>query len=425
MTTEAKVGAFTLIGLALLAYMIVHLSGFSFSGSKGYNINVLFSQANGLRPGAVVRYAGVEIGTVKNVMAEEQGAKVVLSIDPGTKITKKAQFVISSDGLMGEKFIDILPSAESPEEFLEPGAVVNGTSGRGMDYMMNKAGMTLEEMQKLVKSLNEIFGSDAVKQSLIQSAVNVKELTENMNQLALTLQHMAVDNQQDVRTLVHNLSIMSASLVRAADSVETMVSDFSGDGQTAANLRIAVANLTSTSQRIENMAANLEPVIADPQTAADIKQILHNTKSVTARADNMMNRVSSIRTEGGAEFLYSGKDDRYMTNADLRIYGNSNEFLLLGVDDIGNGNKTNVQLGSDNDTAGYRAGIVDNEVGLGVDLKLGSPAQISLDAYDPNDVRLKLRGQYEISPDTYLVGQTNNLNKRDERATYVGIRRTF
>ena len=57
MTTEAKVGAFTLIGLALLAYMIVHLSGFSFSGSKGYNINVLFSQANGLRPGAVVRYA--------------------------------------------------------------------------------------------------------------------------------------------------------------------------------------------------------------------------------------------------------------------------------------------------------------------------------------------------------------------------------
>ncbi|MGL5269202.1 MAG: MlaD family protein, partial [Selenomonadaceae bacterium] len=343
----------------------------------------------------------------------------------GTKITKKAQFVISSDGLMGEKFIDILPSAESSEEFLEPGAVVNGTSGRGMDYMMNKAGMTLEEMQKLVKSLNEIFGSDAVKQSLIQSAVNVKELTANMNQLAVTLQHMAVDNQQDVRTLVHNLSIMSASLVRAADSVETMVSDFSGDGKTAANLRIAVANLTSTSQRIENMAANLEPVIADPQTAADIKQILQNTKSVTARADNMMNRVGSIRTEGGAEFLYSGKDDRYMTNADLRIYGNSNEFLLLGVDDIGNGNKTNVQLGSGNDTAGYRAGIVDNEVGLGVDLKLGSPAQISLDAYDPNDVRLKLRGQYEISPDTYLVGQTNNLNKRDERATYVGIRRTF
>ena len=130
MTTEAKVGAFTLIGLALLAYMIVHLSGFSFSGSKGYNINVLFSQANGLRPGAVVRYAGVEIGTVKNVMAEEQGAKVVLSIDPGTKITKKAQFVISSDGLMGEKFIDILPSSDSPEEFLEPGAVVSGASGR-------------------------------------------------------------------------------------------------------------------------------------------------------------------------------------------------------------------------------------------------------------------------------------------------------
>ncbi len=425
MTTEAKVGAFTLMGLGLLAYMIIHLSGFSFSGNKGYTINVLFSQANGLRPGAVVRYAGVEVGSVQNVMAEEQGAKVVLKIDPEIKITKKAQFVISSDGLMGEKFIDIMPSADAPEEFLEPGAVVSGTSGRGVDYMMNKAGMTLEEMQKLVKSLNEIFGSDAVRQSLVQSAINVKELTANMNQLALTFQHMALDNQQDVRTLVHNLSVMSASLVRAADSVETMVSDFSGDGQTAANLRVAVANLTSTSQRIENMAANLEPVISDPQTAADIRQILHNTKNVTARADNMMNRVGSIRTEGGAEFLYSGKDDHYMTNADFRIYSNPNEFLLLGLDDIGNENQTNIQVGSDNDKVTYRAGVVESKVGLGMDLRPSGKAQFSLDAYDPNDFRLKLRGQYEIAPNTYLVGQTNSLNKSDERATYLGIRRTF
>lgn len=425
MTTEAKVGAFTLVGLGLLAYMIIHLSGFSFSGNKGYTINVLFSQANGLRPGAVVRYAGVEVGSVQNVMAEEQGAKVVLKIDPEIKITKKAQFVISSDGLMGEKFIDIMPSADAPEEFLEPGAIVSGTSGRGVDYMMNKAGMTLEEMQKLVKSLNEIFGSDAVRQSLVQSAINVKELTANMNQLALTLQHMALDNQQDVRTLVHNLSVMSASLVRAADSVETMVSDFSGDGQTAANLRVAVANLTSTSQRIENMAANLEPVISDPQTAADIRQILHNTKNVTARADNMMNRVGSIRTEGSAEFLYSGKADHYMTNADFRIYSNPNEFLLLGLDDIGNENQSNIQVGSDNDKVTYRAGVVDSKVGLGMDLRSSGKTQFSLDAYDPNDFRLKLRGQYEIAPNTYIVGQTNSLNKSDERATYVGIRRTF
>ena len=38
MSVEAKVGAFTLAGLALLAAVIIMLSGFQLGGNKGYTL---------------------------------------------------------------------------------------------------------------------------------------------------------------------------------------------------------------------------------------------------------------------------------------------------------------------------------------------------------------------------------------------------
>ena len=57
MTTEAKVGAFTLVGIAILTAVLLQLQGFSFSTSRNYTIYVGFTQVVGLAPEADVRYA--------------------------------------------------------------------------------------------------------------------------------------------------------------------------------------------------------------------------------------------------------------------------------------------------------------------------------------------------------------------------------
>jgi len=219
--------------------------------------------------------------------------------------------------------------------------------------------------------------------------------------------------------------MMSHSAKSAADGMDKMIRDFSQDGQTAEQMRQAIVNLSSTSRRIENMAANLEPVVADPQTAQDLKEILTSAKNVTAHANSMMSQVSNIKAEPGIDFLYSGGKDQWLTNFDLKVSANPNQFLLLGVDDIGGANQTNLQVGSGNNMLAGRVGIIDSKVGLGLDSYINDKLKFSLDAYDPNDIRLKFRAQYEFMPDTYLVGQTNNVNKSAERVTYFGIRRTF
>ncbi len=425
MTTEAKVGFFTVVAVCMLTVIVVHLGNFHFGGEKTYRLEVMFEQVQGLKTGAGVRYAGVDVGTVKMVVPDGNGARVMLEVQADVNIPVRSVFSVSSDGLMGEKFISIAPPENADGTFLAPGTVVMGTTARDMEYVMAKAGMTLDELQKLMQSVNALLGNTTVQQSLIQSAANLRDFTGNLNQLSAVLQRMAVNNEQDLRMMVRNLSAMSQSMAGAADGVEQMVHDFSGDGKTAADLRIAVANLTATSQRVEHMAANLEPVIADPQTAEELRSILKNTSSITRRADHMLGGIGEMKTEAGADLLYSGKDRDWKVNADVRLYQSPGQFLLLGVDDIGEANQKNLQLGRRNGSLTSRIGMVDSAVGIGIDTEPSRDWKFSLDASDPNDVNVKLRAQYRMNEDTYLIGEADKVNKKDERTTYFGLRRTF
>lgn len=423
MTTEAKVGAFTVVGFAFLTYIIIHLSGMGF-GDKGYPVHVLFNEVNGLKPGNLVRYAGVDIGKVDDVHVEPDGAKVRLLINSGVKIPDTAIVGIGADGLMGEKYISISPGAET-NGFLKAGDAINGKDQQGLDRLLVTADSVLLDIQKLVQSLNNVFGDERVQNALIDSAVSVKELTENLNRMSAVMARMAINNEQDVKAMVTNLKFMSGSMMNAAGRVEHMLATLDNNGQTATDLREAIANLNATSKRVENMAVSIEGVVTDPETAENLKATLRNARGVSEKANRMMNQVSNIKTETSAEVLYSAGSKEYKTNADIRINTSPNDFLLLGINDIGEGNKANVQVGSGNDKFASRVGLIDSKAGVGLDAKINNEFRMSVDAYDPNDLRVKLRAQYEVAPETFIVGETDSINKSQNRESYVGMRHSF
>ena len=106
-SNEVKVGALTLGGIGLLAGIITFLGAFSFSGS-GYKLQISYPQVGGLMPGHVVRYAGVQVGTVKEVNVNGDSVDVVADINKDIKIPKGAVFSLGSDGILGERFVDVL-----------------------------------------------------------------------------------------------------------------------------------------------------------------------------------------------------------------------------------------------------------------------------------------------------------------------------
>lgn len=101
-SSEVKVGAFALGGAVVLAGIITFMGAFSF-GKKGYELRINYPQVSGLMPGHVVRYAGVQVGTVKKINVAPDKVEVITEINDDIKIPQGATFTISSDGIMGRK----------------------------------------------------------------------------------------------------------------------------------------------------------------------------------------------------------------------------------------------------------------------------------------------------------------------------------
>lgn len=423
-SAEAKVGSVTLVALALLAYMIIRLGDISFH-EKGYAMQAVFSQVNGLKPGNIVRYAGVDVGEVKRVEVQTDGVHAFLQLRQGTHVPQGSKFYIGSDGLLGEKFINIVPPPLINGD-LPPNAIVRGEELQGLDQLIASADKVLAEVHSLVRSLNDVIGDDKTKAAMKETISNARDLTANLNAMSVVLARMAVNHEGDVGTIVANLRDMSGSLKEVAGRVDRMAMQFDNDGKTVRDLQETIQNIKSTSQRVEKMAASLEGVVTDPETAQNLKETLRNARAASEKADRLLGKVESIKVSAGTEMLYDTSAKQYSANADIRVQTAPDSFAVIGASHIGDGTRTNLQMGRGNDAFATRVGVVEGKAGIGVDGQINNQWKLAVDAYDPNDVRVKLRTQYQVAPNTFLVGQTDGVNKSgDERSNYIGIRQNF
>ncbi|MEW6002700.1 MAG: outer membrane lipid asymmetry maintenance protein MlaD [Nitrospirota bacterium] len=110
-TLETAVGFFLLIGIFSLAYLSVRLGKLEVIGGERYTVYAEFENSGGIKPGAAVEIAGVEVGKVNNIKLNNYQALVQLSINKDVKIQEDAIASIKTSGLLGEKYIQIAPGA--------------------------------------------------------------------------------------------------------------------------------------------------------------------------------------------------------------------------------------------------------------------------------------------------------------------------
>ena len=424
MSNEVKVGAFTLCGLALLAVMLIGLSGVTMFGPSQYTIYVTFPEVIGLNPAAEVRFAGVLAGKVNRVETEGMHVLITMSVNNDIRIPHASKITVSSSGFLGEKYINILPARDTGV-YLDPDDRVAGTPEESMETVMAKMSVLIDQAHEMLNGINSVINNPDMNASLVATAVNLKDITGNVREMTGTFARMAAHNESEINRMVQHLSMLSVSLAGAAQEVELMVKDFSGDGEAAANLRATVANIATTSARIDNMAKSLEGVVTDPKTTEDLKAILHNTRQVTEKADKMMSGLGGGAIKPSLEVMYSGQESNWRANFDVTANLSDKNMFRIGVNEIGEGNRFNLQAGRKMGALTARAGIIDSEVGVGLDADAGDRWRFSLDAYDLNNIRLRPRASVRVAKSTYLFGQVNDVNDGDRRATYVGVRQEF
>ena len=100
---ELMVGVFVLAGVACLGYLSIKLGKLEVIGGNNYAVDAEFTSASGLKPGASVEIAGVEVGRVKQIGLNTDRAVVALAIQDGVKLYSDTIASIKTRGIIDEK----------------------------------------------------------------------------------------------------------------------------------------------------------------------------------------------------------------------------------------------------------------------------------------------------------------------------------
>jgi phospholipid/cholesterol/gamma-HCH transport system substrate-binding protein len=127
-TTEILVGGAVLAGAVAFLVYAGQVTGFASAGST-YPLQASFRSLEGVGVGTDVRLAGVKVGTVTDVVlnAETYRADTTVAVQEGIAIPDDSAIVISSEGLLGGNFVEIMPGG-SPF-FFDAGATIEDTQG--------------------------------------------------------------------------------------------------------------------------------------------------------------------------------------------------------------------------------------------------------------------------------------------------------
>lgn len=107
--------------------------------TRGYEITANFNAIDGLTVGSDVRLGGVKIGAVSELSIDQSvyQAVVTMMIQPRIKLPADTQVLISSDGLLGGKYVRLEPGA-SKTTLAAGGKLVNTKDVVGLEELLGK-----------------------------------------------------------------------------------------------------------------------------------------------------------------------------------------------------------------------------------------------------------------------------------------------
>ncbi|MBW1824230.1 MAG: MCE family protein [Deltaproteobacteria bacterium] len=259
-TTEVKVGIFVILGLLLLIYMTATVGKWNLGGDKGYLVTVKFDSAAGLLKDSPVKVLGVTKGKVEKLEIEKDKAKVYMRLPRGLRLPEDSLVYVRSEGLLGEKYVEINPGSPDNPSVTDRGELLQGAPPADLDRLFSE----LSDVAKGIKNLTQMITQPAEttegtqeKKTAIQSILsNLDETSESLKNLAKTMER----GEGTVGKLLRDDTIYN-ELASTLSSVSATFKKLSSDEGTLGKLlsdEEVYNNVREISIRINNVIRKLE-----------------------------------------------------------------------------------------------------------------------------------------------------------------------
>ncbi|PQV51239.1 phospholipid/cholesterol/gamma-HCH transport system substrate-binding protein [Jejuia pallidilutea] len=323
---KLQLGTFVILATILFVVGIYLIGQRQDMFKKTFTISSYFQNVNGLQRGNNVRYSGIDIGTVKDiVMLNDSTIKVTMSIDEKiiTHIKKDAIATIGSDGLVGNMIVNIVPGKRSATPIAN-GDSIESYSKIGADDILSTLSVSSEnaailtsDLLKITNAITEgkgtlgvLLNDTVMAKDLKHSVINLKTASKGASKSIEALNNMIThlktnDNTvlgmlihdtisgNKVKSIIQNLELSSEEITYALANINTVVEGFNtseGAYNYIVNDTSLVNNLKSTLKHInegtEKFNENMEALKHNFLTRGYFKKLERQEQKEAKKIEN-------------------------------------------------------------------------------------------------------------------------------------------
>lgn len=201
-STKMKTGIFIVCGIAVALGMIFLIGTQQHLFTRTAQLFINYRTVVGLREGAFVRFNGINAGVVDLInIKDDTTVTVQISVEkeimPFIKTDSRAN--ISSDGLMGDKLIQILPGSENAPLMKNKGELV-AINPMDMDKVMARVEKIGIKIESIVTNMDTVSGSLAGIFTKVNEGKGTLGKLVNNEKLSTDLQQTIATAKKTVKT---------------------------------------------------------------------------------------------------------------------------------------------------------------------------------------------------------------------------------
>ena len=294
-----KLGILVSAGLLLLVVSLYFIGSKKNLFGNTIRLYAVFNDVSGLKPGNNVRYAGIDIGTVEEItIINDTVIRTELLLEERMidVIRKNALASIGTDGLMGDKLVNI--HAGNPDAAL----VAEG------DEITSLPNVNTDEMLRTLEFTNR---------NVAVVSANLKILTETINESKGTLYTILMDTTLSlgIHNALDNIESASVSLNSFAGNLSdaghdlksdnSLIGSLLSDTSLAADFRITISKIRESGEQLSAATKNMQEVLENINHGSGTLNTLVNDSNMSGSLKNAIQNIdsSSVKLNENLEAL--------------------------------------------------------------------------------------------------------------------------
>jgi phospholipid/cholesterol/gamma-HCH transport system substrate-binding protein len=320
------VGLTVLFASVTLAVLIFVMSGTGGWFTRKITLRSYIDNAGGLREGAPVRMAGVDIGNVTGVriVAGRPLTPVEVTMKVNTKysfnLRKDSVTLLSTAGILGETYVDVDSSVAKGPEATDGDTLAAREQPDIQDVVRASQG-TLQNMDSLLKRVDRIVAFIESGQGSIGKVIYDPALYNQLNATVAEFKGLVDDIQSGKGSIGPLLTSDEAykKVIATIDKLNVMVDELQQGKGTAGKLLKDPELFDNANKTI----ANVRQLTDDINAGKGALGKMTHDQEFAARLQTLMNNLATL-----SERLEKGEGTAGMLFKDPALYNNSNQMLV-------------------------------------------------------------------------------------------------